>query len=354
MPTNSLLHSSRPIIELDGEENERLGDGLLRLLVSETIAGLYRCEAAFSNWGTSGGRPGFLYFDRQTLEFGKALRVKNNDETLFLGRIMALEATFPADRPPEVIVLAEDRLQDLRMTRRTRTFHDVSDAEVLQQIANDHGLSFEADISGPTHRVLAQVNQSDLAFARDRARAIGFEVWVDDTTFKAATRKERDAGPIELAYSRQLRDFTVLADLAHQRTSLTVSGWDVAAKSEIKHEAGDDALGGEIDEGESGASVLRSALGERKESVVHGVPFNADEAKAQAEAAFRLGARRFLRGRGLAEPAPGLRVGATVDLVGLGPLFSGQYYLSEVHHQFDGKAGLRTEFVAERAWVGRG
>jgi hypothetical protein len=34
-------------------------------------------------------------------------------------------------------------------------------------------------------------------------------------------------------------------------------------------------------------------------------------------------------------------------------MFNGKYYLAEVHHRFDGGRGLRTEFCAERAGLGR-
>ena len=62
---------------------------------------------------------------------------------------------------------------------------------------------------------------------------------------------------------------------------------------------------------------------------------------------------RFLTGRGIAETDARLRVGATVDLQGLGPLFSGKYYVSETRTLFDGVRGLRTEFGAERPGLGR-
>lgn len=48
-----------------------------------------------------------------------------------------------------------------------------------------------------------------------------------------------------------------------------------------------------------------------------------------------------------------MRVGTYVNLQGLGPLFSGKYYVSEVQVRFDGSAGLRTEFTAERPGLGR-
>src|SRR5690242_14289362 len=123
------VRSARPTISVAGRDDSVLGQRLMNLLVVETVQGLYRCEAVFSNWGAVGGGVGFLYFDRKVLDFGKAFAIKIGQDTLFEGRIMGLEAQFPQGRPPMINVLAEDRFQDLRMTRRTRTFKAVGDAD---------------------------------------------------------------------------------------------------------------------------------------------------------------------------------------------------------------------------------
>src|SRR5204863_8257254 len=101
--------------------------------------------------------------NRQDLDFGKTFEVSFQDTTLFSGNITALEAGFPETRSPEITVLAEDQLQEFRMTRRTRTFSDLSDSDIMQQIASDHGLGASINVSGPQHRTVAQLNQSDLA-----------------------------------------------------------------------------------------------------------------------------------------------------------------------------------------------
>jgi phage protein D len=250
-------------------------------------------------------------------------------------------------------VLAEDRFQDLRMTRRTRTFENVTDAGVAQQIANEHGLQPDVSLNGPTHQVLAQVNQSDLAFLRERTRANDAEMWVEGDKLLAKPRAQRDGGTLQLSYRGTLREFSVMADLARQATSVTASGWDVAGKSALKHEADEAVISGELNNGESGAKILQSAFGGRKEALAHTVPLTAQEAQAFAESYFRMNARRFLTGRGVAEPDAGLRVGSFVELSGLGPLFSGKYYLAEVRHRFDRKNGLRTEFIGEKPGMGR-
>ena len=353
MPDTAAIKVSRPTVAVGGSDDASLAEGLLGLLVAEDAAGLYRCEATFGNWGAKGGGVDYLYFDRRKFDFGRQLQIRLGTATIFDGRVTGLEAHFPDHEAPRITVLAEDRFQDLRMTRRTRTFADSSDADVFRRIANDHGLSPSVDVNGPTHKLLSQVNLSDLAFLRERARAVDAEVWMDGSTLHAKSHTGRDAGSLELTYGGNLREFSVLADLAHQRTSVTVGGWDAGSKQAAKYEATDSVVQGELGDTTSGASLLSSALGARKESIAHTVPFTNAEAQAEAESYFKRMARRFVVGRGVAETDARLRVGGRVELKNVGPLFEGRYYLSEVRHLFDGARGIRTHFTAERPGLGR-
>jgi uncharacterized protein len=350
--TGARFQVSRPTINVAGQDNSMLTEGLVQLTIVETVNGLYRCESLFGNWGPVNGTIDYLYFDRQTLDFGKPFQVKVGPDVMLDGRITGLEAHFLEGQPPRLSVLAEDRFQDLRMTRRTRTFADVSDSDVIQTIAGEHGLSPSVSVNGPTYKVLAQVNQSDLAFLRERTRAIGAELWMDSSTLNAKPRSSRGGTSVAMNYGASLRQFSVLADLANQRSSVSVNGWDVAGKSAVQETADDSAISGELNGDKSGASILSASLGERKEALAHTVPLNSQEAQAAAEAYFKMQARRFIVGRGIAKTDKQLRVGAYVDLQGLGPLFSGKYYLAEVRHIFDLTHGLRTEFVAERPGLG--
>lgn len=342
-----------PSLTISGQPNSSINDDLISLCVMETSSGLYRCEVVLRNWGVVGTEFGYLYFNRQLVDFGKPLTVKIGTNEIFSGRVTGLEADYPEASPPQITILAEDRLQDLRMVRRTRTFENLSDAAVIRQIAGDHGLTPNIQIAGgPAHSILAQVNQSDLAFLRERARAVDAELWMAGSTLQVSSYSNRGGQAITLEYGDKLRQFSVLADLAGQRTSVAVNGWDVTSKTAIQFEAGAASLNGELNGGASGASILSSAFGQRKEAIVHTVPLTSQEAQAQAEAYFKMTARQFLTGKGLAETDAQLRVGAYVTLEGLGRPYTGRYYLSEVHHFFDNVLGFRTEFRCERAGIG--
>jgi phage protein D len=352
------VYSPRPTISIDGVEQTALRDGLVGLLVEETSAGLYRCEATFGNWGPQSSGVGYLFFDRQMLDFGKTIKIVagagDANGVIFRGRITGIEGRYPRERAPEILVLAEDRLQDLRMTRRTRTFEQVSDATLFQQVASPYGLTAVVDASGPTYPVVAQVNQSDLAFLRERARGVDAELWVEDTTLHVQARASRSAGTVTLTYGEGLHELSVLADLAEQATGFTVSGWDVAAKQAVQYRAAEAALAGELGADQGGATLLSQAIGTRDQQIVHLLPRTAQEAQALAEAAYRRTARRFVVAEGTAEGDARVVVGARLTLANLGPMFeSGPYYVSRVRHTFDQLSGYLTHFTAERAGIGR-
>lgn len=351
--------SGRPTVRVDGTVQPRLGEELLqKLLIEESTQGLFRCEATFLNWGPIGQVDSFLLFDGATIDFGKVLAIElgppDNLSPVFAGRITGIEGHYPANRLPELTVLAEDRFQDLRMERRTRTFENVTDKKVFETISSAHGLTPQLDLDGPPqppHRVLAQVNQSDLSFLRERAAAIDAELWVDDRTLYAQLRTRRSSGTARFIYGENLLEFSALADLAHQRTSVHVCGWDVSAKKTIDETADEKVIAGELKGGLSGSTVLGRSLAPRHERIASAVPLSRDEAKRMAEARYRERARRFVKGTGVVDGNVRVRVGTTVELAGLGPVFDGPYYVDLARHTFDEKYGFRTTFEVERVAI---
>lgn len=351
--STSLFYSARPSIKIDNRKEDSLSEGLQSMIVEETIYGLYRSEMSFGNWGSANGDTGYLYFDRKLFDFGKTISItagENNTEAkIFEGRIMGIEGNFAKAYPPEILILAEDRFQDLRMTRRSRTFEDMNDEEIIRQVASEHGLAVDFDIAGPKYSVIAQVNQSDLAFIRDRVRSIDAELWIKGKKLYAYNHAKRNGGQVTLTYGKGLLEFSVLADLAGQCSSLVVGGWDVATKDTIAYQADEMAINNELKGGQSGSSILKKALGDRIQRIVHKVPMNDQEAKLLAESAYRSSARQFITGRGYSEGDGRIQVGITLKLQGLGEMFNGTYYVTLARHSFDSRQGYQTYFEVERA-----
>jgi phage protein D len=340
-------------IKIDGTSNPGVSQNIVAATISESIDGLYACEIELLNHSISG----YLYFDRSGFDFGSeiefSLGLGISEEKLFQGTITGLEAQYMDGGGSRLTILAEDGLQNLRMTRRTRTFEDVTDEDVMRTIAQEHSLQpdFE-NLNGPTHRVLAQTNLSDLAFLRQCARRLNAEIWLDGRTLHLAPRSSRGSTRVTLAYGANLRSFQVRADLAHQCTEFSVGGWDVQAKEAIHETADANAISSELNGLEGGSAILDDAFGERIASIVHTAPHTAAEARAIAEAEYRMRARRFVTGSGTADGDPRIRVGAILELSQLGTMFDGDYYIVRTCHTVDLDTGYKTEFEVERAGIG--
>jgi len=359
MATETLYGSEAPVFKVDGELTGRLARDLNYLAVDETTAGLKALRARFGNWGSREGQTdeSFLYLDGATLDFGKRIEVSLGPESdpriVFDGVISAIEVGLDEGAEPEVVVHAEDTLMDLRMTRRSRTYEQKSDADIASAIASEHGLSPDVDAPGPTYDVVQQWNQSDLAFLRDRARLIQAEVWVEDGRLCFKSRGRRTGTELTLVQGSDLLSVQIRADLAHQRTKVRVSGYDARARDVIDEEAGSDAIAAEVTGGRTGVTVLERSLGDRVSYRVREAPLTSEEAREWARAEMLRRARSFVRVSAVARGQADMIVGSLLSLERVGaPFEGGGYYVTRVCHTYRPQApGFRTLFDAERATI---
>jgi len=355
----NLLSSSTPVFLLDGERQGRLATTLVRLEIDEDAHGMKRLSARFTAWGReeeTDTEERERYLDGRILDFGKQLEVSigpaDEARTVFKGAISAIEASYRAGCEPEAVVFAEDKLMELRLTHRFKTYENVTDADIARRIADEHGLTADVAADGPAHDVVQQWNVSDLAFLRERARLLQAEVWVNGTTLSFKTRDQRSGTEVTLVQGNQLLWLEARADLAHQRTSAKVSGYDVAARDMIDKSADEQAIRPEAGSGRHGPAVLKDAFGEFATFRARDVPLNPDAAEAFAKAEMQRRARGFVRITGLTNGTPDLMVGGKVTLMRVAPPFAGGgYHVTRVTHNYDLVDGHRTLFAAERPTV---
>ena len=350
-----LFGSSAPVFTVDGARQPGLARDLLRLEVSDDTSGMKRLAARFTAWGpTPGGADeGELYFDGAILDFGKSFEVSigpaGNARTIFKGAISAIEADYREGAEPQMVVRAEDALMKLRWKHRCKTYENVSDADIARTIAGEHGLSVEADAAGPTHPVVQQWMQSDLAFLRERARLLQAEVWVDDQTLHFKTREQRHTTELTLVNGNQLVSIEARADLTHQRSEVHVGGYDVQSRAVIDETANVDVVRGEGGSGRLGPETLTQAFEDYAGHRLREVPLATDSATAWAKAEMLRRARSFVRVKGVTSGSPDMTVGSKLTLQRIAaPFAGGNYCVTRLTHSYDLSHGHRTAFEAER------
>jgi Bacteriophage probable baseplate hub protein len=365
--TDPIHASVSPVFTVAGERSPDLGRDCIRLEITEDTEGLRTLKAEFVavGAGATGAGSDLRYLDGQIMDFGNSISVvlgpDGGQHVVFDGTVSGLEAVFGDGVPPRVLAYAEDAMMRLRMTRRMRTYTNVTDADIARQIADLHSLDSDVAADGPRFDVVQQVNQSDLAFLRERARRIQAELWCEGRTLHFSTRDMRNGTQVQLVRSGQLLSIRLLADLAHQRQEVRVTGFDSAAAKVIDEKAGDEVVVAESSSGRTGPQVVAMALGPSREKPPKPWPLtfrfrdvaqSGDQAKAWARAEMLRRARAFVTVEALTRGSPELVVGSIVELQDVGQPFSGGgYYVTRFCHTFDHTAGLRTRFSAERSTV---
>ena len=356
--TEVLFNNPSPVFNLEGEDISELARDVIYLCVTDSLDGLKTLQARFSAVGPDPARSdeGVLYLDGRYLDFGKQIKVTlgaaDRQRYMFDGVISAIELQFDEAQGPELSVYAEDSLMNLRMTRHSRTFEEMDDGQIAEQLASEHSLDPRVDVTGPSFDQIQQFNMSDLAFLRERARMLQAELWIDDGALHFKTRDRRDATRMTLLRGTDLINVSLRADLAHQRSAIHVCGFDANEVEQIDESANEDAIASELGQGRTGIQVLQDSLGERVNRRVMEVPLSAAEARDWADAEFRRRARRFVTVNAVARGLPDLIVGSVVNLEQVGAPFNGDgYYVTKVQHIFTLGEGHRTHFEAERATI---
>lgn len=289
--------------------------------------------------------------DPQLSDVGSEVEVKlgyaDDLQPLLKGEITTLEPEFLANRLPSVIVRGYDRRHRLQRGQKTRSFLQQKDSEIASQIASEAGLTAQAEDTEITHNYVLQANQTDLAFLQQRARAIQYEVVVDDKTLLFRPVSNADSEILTLTLDNGLLEFYPRLSSIGQVNEIKVQGWDVKNKKEVvgQSKSGDETstMGGQT----SGAVLVEQTF-DTATGVISDRPIMTQaEADQIAKATFNRSVLHFITGEGICRGRTDLRAGTVIKIDQIGQRFSGQYYVTTVSHRY-GPRGYYTHFTVRR------
>jgi uncharacterized protein len=319
----------------------------VRILEDVDAAGMF----SFTLLCWDGARMQTKWIDDKLFEVGNPVEIemgyRDRLKSLFQGEITGLEPAFPGDAPPTLTVRGHDRRHRLMRRRNTRTFLNMKDSDIANQIAAEWGLTPRTTDTGVSFDYVLQNNQTDFIFLQQRARRIGFELVVSDKTLHFRPRRNSGKAALTLNREVELLDFRARLSSVQQVEEMTVQGWDPRNKKAIaaRSQAGDeDAMG----EDASGPAVVGRVFGQTGSTTVQHPVATQAEADQLARGRLTEMALGYMDVRGECIGRTDLRSGIRVEIQGLGRRFSGIYYILETEHVLDPRSGYRTTFKARR------
>jgi phage protein D len=270
--------------------------------------------------------------------------------TVFAGEVTGLDPEFSAGEVPVVTVRGYDRGHRLLRGRKTRSFIQVKDSDIAAQVAQEAGLTSEAEDTGVTLEYALQHNQTDLEFLQARARRIGYEVWVEGKTLRFRSRPSDESEVLTLDLEEDLLEFYPRLSTVGLAGEVEVRGWSVEDKEAVLGQAAASDAGSTMGGKTSGLDVAAQAFdaGGASVAVSGDRPVSQGEADQIARGRLREMALSYVTGEGVAAGRSDLKAGTVVKIEGCGQRFSGLYYLASVRHSYTPKRGYRTAFTVRR------
>jgi phage protein D len=267
--------------------------------------------------------PRLHWVDDALLDPGRALAIAVDgpqEKRIFDGEIVEIEPSFEPETQ-RTTIRAFDRLHRLARGRHVRSFVNVTDGDVMQKLAAEARLQLKAGPTPLVHAHLLQSNESNLAFLQRRAAALGYLLYVDGETLHCVEPKS-DQQAIELHWGQTMFEFRPRLSTLGQVGSVTVRGWDPAAKREVIGQKQRGRATPQVGTGQSGGEFAQRAFNIDAHYLVANGPVRKQSAAdllAQATAD-RIGAR-FVEAEGLAAGNPALLAGSRVEVQHVGNRF---------------------------------
>ncbi len=275
-------------------------------------------------------------------EGGAGLSIRGR---LIKGEITSLEPEFSWEGQSTLLVRGYDRSHRLHRGKKTRTFTNQTDAQIVQKIAQEVGLSPEVDTESTniTYAWVLQNNQTNMEFLMTRAERIGYQVYAADGKLYF---KKGDAvlgeGP-RLTLGDTLEHFRPRWRATHQADQITVQGWDPVGKEAVTGSATPNRRLNQGGMQQTGGDTAKQAFSAASAVVVNQPVSTTVEAKALAKGLSNDISREFVKAEGSCRGDPRIRAGWTVTIDNVGDRFKGKYFVTSATHIYNAD-GYQTTF----------
>jgi phage protein D len=335
---------------------------ILQVSYKDNITEIDSFDITINNWDAQ--TRAFKYSDAALFDPGKELELwmgyYGGDKLRLMvrGQITALRPSFPSGGGSTLAISGLNVLHKLRTKQESHSYEFKTDSEIARQVAGRLGIDIKTDSAPDEKRFdyLIQDNQYDIIFLMERARRIGYDLFVEEQgqngqagqpLLRFGRSLQVRQVTYQLTYGRSLIEFKPDLTTANQVSEVTVRGWDSVNKKKIEQTAKRSEISVKGVGAAGGQAAIEQSFNQRKE-IVATKPIESDaEAKTLALRTLEENAKDMVKGSGSTVGLPDLRAGSVMQIDGLGKRFSGRYFVTSSTHAM-GDGGYTTQFECRR------
>lgn len=294
------------------------------------------------------------FFPGQEVEvyMGYIYQKKRIVERMLYGEITTLEPDFPGSGAPTLKVRGLNMLHRLRDKQRSDAYTNKKDSDIAKKIAKRIGIEIEVSKNYAANEepveFIFQNNKYDIVFLLERAKSIGYELYVDPDKKKLVFKPSTQGSETyKLDWNRSLLNFRPTLTTANQVKEVKVTGWNPKKKKKVvgkakRKDLATKALGVAKD-----IKLIDKSLTKKIEIIADRPVRTKKEANRLAKETLERIAKGMVKASGSTVGLPNLKAGTYLEIGELGDLFSGRYYVTGTTHTI-GDSGYTTNFSARK------
>jgi phage protein D len=270
---------------------------------------------------------------------------------IFEGEVTGWKGSFPRRGPVTLTVTGLDRFHRMRRERKQRTFLQMKDSEIASKIAGDYGFATDVTATDVKHDYIIQANECDADFLLERARRVGYELFVDLGKKLVYRAPKVDGSPVAtIKWHEDMKRFAPTLSAARVPASVVATNYDMKQKKAVTFTSkkGDElsTMGGSKMAAEVATAVIATP------SLVPWMPLLApEEMEALAKGMFALNSLKLVMGEGAAQGNNAIHRGTLIHVDAIGDLLTGDYYVEAALHTLLPGSGYTTTFRVKRVAI---
>lgn len=271
-------------------------------------------------------------------------------KVIFSGIVIRHGLKITGQNQSRLVVECRDKAVAMTIGRKNANFVDQTDSAIVSTLIGQHGgLTADVESTSEAFKELVQYYCTDWDFMLARAEANGQLVVVVDGKVSVKAPATSAAPVLSVTYGVDLIEFQGDIDARTQFASVETTAWDPKTQAATQQTATPAALNAQ---GDLDSAALADVVGLAKYQLQSGVPLTTAALTSWAKAQQVKSGLARVQGRMKFQGSAAAQVGTLIDLVGVGPRFSGSVFVGAVRHDIsDGEWTTEVSFGLPAQWI---
>ena len=276
------------------------------------------------------------------------LGYKDDVEEVFCGDIISINPQFRMNSDDILVIKGSNTIHRLLRGKKTRSFSEMTDADIIKEIASECNLKDEIDDIGVDHLFTMQNNQTNYDYLSAMARKYNCKMHVKDKTLMFKKIQDESDDEVVIEWGKTLLEFNIQTDTSLLVTEVEVIGWNNEKGEAVIGSSTVDDIEKIFDRDVFGGVIVKENFGDTKMVVVDNSILDQGSADSLALDIISKNSMNYVRGTGKVQGDYKIHAGMMIELKECSTRFSGLYYVESAKHIFDSVRGYTTYFTVSK------